>query len=36
VVARFPESSIHIFDGTTGEALKNRSLEEVDSVEISV
>jgi multiple sugar transport system ATP-binding protein len=36
VVARFPENAVHIFDGESGEALKNRSLDDVDSVEISI
>jgi len=36
VVARFPEEAIHVFDDRTGEALKNRSLEDVDSVDMNV
>ncbi|MUV89184.1 sn-glycerol-3-phosphate ABC transporter ATP-binding protein UgpC [Halapricum sp. CBA1109] len=36
VVARFPESAIHLFDEFSGEALKNRSLEDVESVDISI
>jgi len=36
VVARFPEEALHIFDGSSGGALKNRSLENVESVEVSV
>jgi multiple sugar transport system ATP-binding protein len=36
VVVHMPEDAVHIFDGATGEALKNRSLEDVDSVEVSV
>jgi multiple sugar transport system ATP-binding protein len=33
VVARFPEDAVHIFDGQTGEALHNRSLETVEGAE---
>ncbi|SFK88388.1 multiple sugar transport system ATP-binding protein [Halogranum rubrum] len=33
VVARFPESAIHLFDAETGAALKNRSLDELESSE---
>jgi multiple sugar transport system ATP-binding protein len=36
VLARFPEQAIHLFHGGTGQALKNRSLENVESVEVSV
>jgi multiple sugar transport system ATP-binding protein len=32
-VAHIPESAVHIFDGTDGEALKNRELDEVDEPE---
>jgi multiple sugar transport system ATP-binding protein len=35
VVARFPEDAIHIFHGETGAALKSRSLDDVESVELS-
>jgi multiple sugar transport system ATP-binding protein len=33
VVARFPESAIHLFDTETGAALKNRSLDELEETE---
>lgn len=33
VVARLPESAVHIFDGRTGEALKRRSLESLQLTE---
>ena len=33
---RFPEDAIHIFDGDTGAALKSRSLDDVDSVKLSL
>ena len=36
VVVRIPEDAIHIFDATTGEALKNRSLSDLDAVEVNV
>ena len=36
VVVRIPEDAIHIFDATTDEALKNRSLSELDAVEVNV
>jgi len=36
VVARFPAEAIHLFDAETGEALKNRSLADVESVDVSV
>ncbi|MEZ3114902.1 ABC transporter ATP-binding protein [Halobaculum sp. MBLA0147] len=32
-VARIPEAAVHLFHGQTGEALKNRSLEEVETTE---
>jgi multiple sugar transport system ATP-binding protein len=32
-VARIPEEAIHLFDGNSGEALKNRSLEELETTE---
>lgn len=34
VVSRFPKQAIHLFDSETGDALKSRSLEDVDSVEM--
>jgi multiple sugar transport system ATP-binding protein len=34
-VARLPEEAIHIFHGETGVALKSRSLDDVESVELS-
>jgi len=36
VVARFPEDAIHLFDAESGAALKNRSLTDVESIDISV
>ncbi|WP_313695415.1 ABC transporter ATP-binding protein [Halorarum halobium] len=32
-VARFPEEAVHIFDGATGDALKNRRLADVEEAE---
>jgi len=31
--ARFPPSAVHLFDGTTGETLHNRSLDELEEAE---
>jgi multiple sugar transport system ATP-binding protein len=36
VTVRFPEEAIHIFDAATGEAIKNRELSSVESIESAV
>jgi len=36
VVARLPEEAVHIFDGESGATLKNRSLDDVDSVSVQI
>lgn len=33
VVARFPEEAVHLFGAATGEALKNRTLEDAPATE---
>jgi multiple sugar transport system ATP-binding protein len=35
-VAHIPEEAIHIFDGSTGEALKNRELDSVETLELRI
>ena len=32
-IARFPEDAIHLFDAGTGEALRNRTLDDIETVE---
>ncbi|MDG5777697.1 sn-glycerol-3-phosphate ABC transporter ATP-binding protein UgpC [Haloarculaceae archaeon H-GB2-1] len=36
VVARFPEETVHIFDRHTGEALRNRELDSVETLETTI
>jgi len=36
VVARIPEDAIHIFDRETGQAVRNRSLENVETIETTL
>jgi multiple sugar transport system ATP-binding protein len=36
VVVRLPEPAIHVFDGETGEALRNRSIDELEAADAPV
>ncbi|MFC6862566.1 ABC transporter ATP-binding protein [Halomicroarcula sp. GCM10025817] len=36
VTVRFPEEAIHVFDGATGEAIRNRDMDTVEQIESAV